>query len=102
MANSTRSAREIDVHIGNRVRTARKSRHISQTALADALGITFQQLQKYENGSNRISAGRLYETAHVLRLPIAYFFEGAKAPRTASEKRRNGRMDAARKVREAR
>jgi transcriptional regulator with XRE-family HTH domain len=89
MANrSPRSAREIDIHLGHRLRAARQAQHISQTELAVALGITFQQIQKYEEGSNRISAARLFEIAHVLGAPITLFFEGAKQPQLARGKRR--------------
>ncbi len=49
-----------------------------QTILANALGITFQQVQKYENGSNRVSAARLYDISHVLGTPIMYFYDGAE------------------------
>jgi transcriptional regulator with XRE-family HTH domain len=55
---------------------------MSQTELVAALGITFQQVQKYEKGSNRISAGRLFEIAHLLEVPITFFFEGAPQPQT--------------------
>jgi len=79
MARQAKSLRGIDAHIGDRVRAARKALGISQTMLADALGITFQQLQKYEKGVNRVSAGRLFDIAHALGLPIDYFYEGAKS-----------------------
>lgn len=67
---------QIDVHVGTRVRVRRKFLGQSQTDLANALGITFQQVQKYERGSNRISASKLYEAAQALKVPVAYFFEG--------------------------
>ncbi len=67
---------EIDQHIGQRVRERRTVLGLSQTVLADGLGITFQQLQKYEKGSNRIAAGRLYGCAQLLKVPPAFFFEG--------------------------
>ena len=67
---------EIDQHIGQRVRERRIVLGLSQTVLADGLGITFQQLQKYEKGSNRIAAGRLYGCAQLLEVPPAFFFEG--------------------------
>jgi transcriptional regulator with XRE-family HTH domain len=66
----------IDVHVGGRLRLRRKYLGLSQSDLADALGLTFQQVQKYERGSNRISASKLYEAAKYLKSPIAYFFEG--------------------------
>ncbi len=67
---------EIDQHIGQRVRERRIVLGLSQTALADGLGIAFQQVQKYEKGSDRIAAGRLYGCAQLLEVPPAFFFEG--------------------------
>jgi transcriptional regulator with XRE-family HTH domain len=55
--------------------------------VANLLGITFQQIQKYEKGTNRISAGRLFEVAHFLELPIAFFFAGFRLPQVARHKR---------------
>ena len=65
----------VDVHVGARLRFRRKLLGLSQTALGNALGLTFQQVQKYENGANRISASRLYQTASILDVPIPFFFE---------------------------
>jgi transcriptional regulator with XRE-family HTH domain len=65
-----------DAEIGKRVRTLRMQRGLSQTTLADALGLTFQQVQKYEKGVNRISSGRLMRIAEILKTPIGFFFEG--------------------------
>jgi transcriptional regulator with XRE-family HTH domain len=73
-----------DRHIGSRVRMRRKMLAMSQTQLADALGITYQQVQKNESGTNRIAATRLQQISHILQVPIAFFFEGtpkASAPR---------------------
>ncbi len=67
---------EIDQHVGQRVRERRIVLGLSQTNLADGLGITFQQLQKYEKGHNRIAAGRLYGCAELLGVSPEYFFEG--------------------------
>lgn len=67
----------IDRHIAGRVRIRRKEVGMSQQELGRRLGVTFQQIQKYENGANRISAGRLYATAHHLGVNVAYFFEDA-------------------------
>jgi transcriptional regulator with XRE-family HTH domain len=64
-------------HVGQRVRMRRLMLGMSQAHVADALGLTFQQLQKYEKGINRISASRLQQIAHVFRVPAAFFFEGA-------------------------
>ena len=61
---------------GERVRSARKSKGLSQTDLAEALGLTFQQVQKYERGTNRISASMLYRAARFMSVKPGYFFEG--------------------------
>jgi transcriptional regulator with XRE-family HTH domain len=66
----------IDRHVGFRLRLARASRKLSQTDLAKASGITFQQVQKYEKGTNRVSASRLFEFATLLGVEISYFFDG--------------------------
>jgi len=65
----------VDVHVGARFRQRRSLLGMSQTAVGDAVGLTFQQVQKYERGSNRISASRLLEFAKVLDVPISYFFD---------------------------
>ena len=65
----------VDLHVGNLLRTLRTLHGLSQTELAEQLGITFQQLQKYEIGSNRTTAGRLWQASKVLDVPISYFFE---------------------------
>lgn len=66
----------VDVHVGRRVRQRRWMHGITQQHLADRLGITFQQVQKYESGGNRISASRLWEISTALDSPIEYFFQG--------------------------
>jgi transcriptional regulator with XRE-family HTH domain len=66
----------VDLHVGARVRMRRKLLGVSQEKLAGALGLTFQQVQKYERGSNRISASKLFEIARFLEVPPAYFFDG--------------------------
>jgi transcriptional regulator with XRE-family HTH domain len=68
-------ATAVDAHVGNRVRTRRTLLGLSQTHLGNALGIAFQQVQKYEKGSNRIGASRLYDLSMVLDVPISYFYE---------------------------
>jgi len=65
----------IDVHVGARLRARRTLLGLSQTVLAEAIGLTFQQQQKYESGSNRISASRLYELSKLLDVDISYFFD---------------------------
>lgn len=66
----------VDIHVGERIRQRRALLGMSQTALGEAVGLTFQQIQKYERGANRTASSRLYEFANVLSVPIAYFFEG--------------------------
>jgi len=65
----------VDVYVGRRLRTRRTLLGLSQMTLADAIGLTFQQLQKYERGANRISGSRLYDLSQVLGVEIGYFFE---------------------------
>lgn len=67
---------QVDEHIGRRVRSRRKIARLSQSQLADELGLTFQQVQKYERGTNRISASKLFAIAKVLEVPVSYFFDG--------------------------
>ena len=65
----------VDVHVGARVRLRRTALGMSQEKLGDAIGLTFQQVQKYERGTNRIGASRLYELSRVLEVPVSFFFE---------------------------
>jgi transcriptional regulator with XRE-family HTH domain len=65
----------VDVHVGQRLRIRRSLLGMSQEKLAEAIGLTFQQIQKYERGTNRVSAGRLYQFSKILGVPIAYFYE---------------------------
>lgn len=65
----------VDVHVGQRLRVRRSLLGLSQEKLADSIGLTFQQIQKYERGMNRISAGRLYQFSKILDVPIAYFYD---------------------------
>lgn len=67
----------IDKHVGSRVRMRRMMLSMSQEKLGDALGLTFQQVQKYEKGTNRIGASRLQQISHILQVPVEFFFEGA-------------------------
>lgn len=76
----TRRAEADDVAIGARVRRARRESEMSQEKLAGLLGITFQQVQKYENGKNRLSGARLVAVARALDRPIEYFFQDVFAP----------------------
>ena len=67
----------IDKHVGSRVRMRRMMLSMSQEKLGDALGLTFQQVQKYEKGTNRIGASRLQQISQILQVPVSFFFEGA-------------------------
>lgn len=74
-----------DKHVGGRVRMRRMMLGMSQEKLGDALGLTFQQVQKYEKGTNRIGASRLQQIGHFLQVPVSFFFEGAPdVPGTSS------------------
>ena len=70
----------VDVHVGNRIRLRRTLLGMSQERLGNALGLTFQQVQKYERGRNRVGASRLYDLACVLDVPVAFFFVGLPDP----------------------
>lgn len=80
-----RLANAVDEHIGKRVKTRRLQIDLSQEKLADLVGVTFQQIQKYENGVNRVAASRLWEMAKALGVPVAYFFEGLSVTGVAEE-----------------
>ena len=71
-----KQANPIDIQVGNRVRIRRMLIGMSQERLGDLLGLTFQQVQKYEKGVNRIGAGRLFEVSRILNVPVDFFYEG--------------------------
>jgi transcriptional regulator with XRE-family HTH domain len=75
--NGGRRTTAVDSHVGLKIRARRNLLGLSQTELADAAGITFQQVQKYEKGANRVGAGRLMQFSEALGVPPSYFFEGA-------------------------
>src|SRR5207248_6869694 len=85
-----RSTAAIDDHVGARIRERRIMLGLTQQQLADLIGVTYQQAHKYERGINRVSAGRLYEIAQVLSVPVGYFFDGleAQGSRAASPRER--------------
>lgn len=83
--DTDRTPNPIDMHVGARVRMRRKILGISQERLADDLGLTFQQVQKYERGANRVSASKLYEIARSLKASVSYFFDGLADPTTETE-----------------
>jgi transcriptional regulator with XRE-family HTH domain len=74
-----RRATNVDAQVGARMRERRTLMGVSQEQLADALGLTFQQIQKYERGTNRLSASRLFQLARLLDVPVAWFFENVDA-----------------------
>lgn len=78
-----RQSNLIDVHVGARVRLRRMLLGVSQEKLGEQLGLTFQQIQKYEKGSNRIGASRLYELSRVLDVPVQYFYDDLPGDETA-------------------
>jgi transcriptional regulator with XRE-family HTH domain len=85
-----RKAQSVDFHVGKRIRMRRLLQDISQEKLAESVGVTFQQIQKYERGANRVSASRLYEFSKSLDVPVEYFFqEFDESPKRA----RTGRSD---------
>ena len=78
-----RSPHYVDQHVGRRIRELRKRLGVSQERLADTLGLTFQQVQKYEKGANRVSASKLFDIAAALQTEIGYFFQGLPQPEVA-------------------
>jgi transcriptional regulator with XRE-family HTH domain len=77
LERGTRRPNPVDIHVGNRVRLQRMLIGISQEKLGERLGLTFQQVQKYEKGINRIGASRLFELSRVLGVPVQFFYEDA-------------------------
>jgi transcriptional regulator with XRE-family HTH domain len=75
----------VDVYVGSQIRTRRLLLGMNQEDLAQSLGLTFQQVQKYESGANRVSASRLWEIAAILKMPIGYFFPGHQGQRPPNE-----------------
>jgi transcriptional regulator with XRE-family HTH domain len=80
-----KQANPIDIQVGNRVRIRRMLIGMSQERLGDLLGLTFQQVQKYEKGVNRIGAGRLFEVSRILNVPVDFFYEGVAAQLAGNE-----------------
>ena len=75
----------VDAYVGQRLRQRRTLLGLSQEKLGEAIGVTTQQIQKYETGSNRIGAGRLYQLSQALQVPVSYFFEGLGGELAAAE-----------------
>ena len=80
MGDVQKKPNPVDTHVGSRIRVRRRVAGLSQEDLARALELTFQQIQKYERGSNRVSASKLFGIAGVLQVPVSYFFEGLPEP----------------------
>jgi len=85
MKRTTSQTQDIDRHVGARVRARRIMLGFTQQQLADLVGVTYQQAHKYERGINRVSAGRLFEIARVLTVPVSYFFEGLESEPSRAE-----------------
>ncbi|MEL6435460.1 MAG: helix-turn-helix domain-containing protein [Pseudomonadota bacterium] len=83
MATEKKLPNPIDVHVGSRIRLRRTMLGMSQEKLGEALGITFQQVQKYEKGTNRVGASRLQNIAAILNVPVSFFFEDAPGDRVS-------------------
>jgi transcriptional regulator with XRE-family HTH domain len=83
--DTKKSPSPIDRHIGARIRARRTLIGMSQEKLGEALGLTFQQVQKYEKGTNRVGSGRLQEIGDILGVPVTYFFEGQEGERKTKE-----------------
>jgi transcriptional regulator with XRE-family HTH domain len=79
-------ANDIDLHLGRRLRRRRRLLGLTQQQLASAVGIRFQQIQKYECGANRISAARLWQLSEALEIPIGYFYDGINESQTRKER----------------
>ncbi|MDP1643815.1 MAG: helix-turn-helix transcriptional regulator [Phenylobacterium sp.] len=78
-----RAPNPVDRHVGLRIRLRRKELGVSQERLAESIGLTFQQVQKYERAANRVSASKLWEMARALKTSVAYFYEGLGDPAAA-------------------
>lgn len=89
-SNRPKTPTRIDEYVGSRVRLRRKLLGISQESLGDSVGVSFQQIQKYEKGTNRIGAGRLLDIAACLNMPVSFFFQGADASYVPPEETTRG------------
>ena len=83
----------IDIHVGNRLRQQRTLLGFSQEKLGEAVGLTFQQIQKYERGSNRIGASRLHEFSQILEVPVSFFFDDLNGAPAKTGDRRGRKMN---------
>jgi transcriptional regulator with XRE-family HTH domain len=84
MTENKKKPNPIDIHVGSRIRLRRTMLGMSQEKLGESLGITFQQIQKYEKGTNRVGASRLQNISGILNVPVSFFFEDAPGDHTVS------------------
>ena len=82
---STKAPNPVDKYVGSRVRMRRMMLGMSQEKLGDALGLTFQQVQKYEKGTNRVGASRIQQIAEILQVPVSFLFEGSPTSTASGE-----------------
>lgn len=87
-------AHEVDVYVGKRIRQRRWLIGMTQQKLADAVGIKFQQIQKYETGANRVSASRLWDIADALEVDVSFFFDGLKNDQVKTAESKSGAVPA--------
>jgi transcriptional regulator with XRE-family HTH domain len=87
---STKAPNPVDKYVGSRVRMRRIMLGMSQEKLGDALGLTFQQIQKYEKGTNRVGASRIQQISEILQIPVSFLFEGGPSGTTSAESFREG------------
>ena len=92
LSKTTTKGTDVDRYVGSRIRERRVMLGLSQQQMAHLIGVTYQQAHKYERGINRISAGRLFEIARVLRVPVSYFFEGLEGNGTEDDLSMRQRM----------
>lgn len=92
MSKTTTKGTDVDRYVGSRIRERRVMLGLSQQQMAHLIGVTYQQAHKYERGINRISAGRLFEIARVLRVPVSYFFDGLEGNGTEDDLSMRQRM----------
>ncbi|MGO7357061.1 helix-turn-helix domain-containing protein [Rhizobium ruizarguesonis] len=83
MIENKKKPNPIDIHVGSRIRLRRTMLGMSQEKLGESLGITFQQIQKYEKGTNRVGASRLQNISNILNVPVSFFFEDAPGEHSA-------------------
>jgi transcriptional regulator with XRE-family HTH domain len=91
---STKAPNPVDKYVGSRVRMRRIMLGMSQEKLGEALGLTFQQIQKYEKGTNRVGASRIQQISEILQVPVSFLFEGGPSGTTSAESFREGNSPA--------